>query len=167
MKWKKIKELNNLYKVSDTGLVKKAKTGKIMTPKPNYKGYQRITFNINGKRYIFRVHRLVAMAFIPNPNNLPQVNHKDGNKENNNVSNLEWVTNQQNYEHALKNNLVGWKKITKQVAKLVNGKIVSQYESVSDAAAKNNISINNLYYYLSKKCKYRYKNSQKISWQYI
>lgn len=68
-------------------------------------GYRRVLLHILGKRQKYFVHRLVAMKYIENPNNLPQVNHKDGNKLNNNVENLEWVTAKQNIQHAIKNNL--------------------------------------------------------------
>nr|DAW45505.1 MAG TPA: homing endonuclease [Caudoviricetes sp.] len=68
-------------------------------------GYRRVLLHIWGKRKKYFVHRLVAMKYIENPNNLPQVNHKDGNKLNNNVENLEWVTAKQNIQHAIKNNL--------------------------------------------------------------
>lgn len=67
----------------------------------NTKGYYRVHI---GKRH-YAVHRLVAQAWIPNPYQLPQVNHKDGNKYNNNVSNLEWCSNQYNRRHAVLNNL--------------------------------------------------------------
>jgi hypothetical protein len=60
---------------------------------------------INREKATYKVHREVAKAFIDNPNNLPQVNHKDGNKENNSVGNLEWVTNQENANHAIQNGL--------------------------------------------------------------
>lgn len=72
--------------------------------KPNRKGYLRV--NLNGKVYF--VHTLVALLFIDNPLKLPQVNHKDGNKLNNNVNNLEWVTNQQNRDHAVENKLIAY-----------------------------------------------------------
>lgn len=65
----------------------------------NFKGY--IVASIQNKKY--KIHRLVAAAYIPNPENKPQVNHKDLNKQNNNVANLEWVTNSENSQHASQN----------------------------------------------------------------
>ena len=61
-----------------------------------YGGYVYISLQLNGKAKSFRLHRLVAKAFLPNPNNLPQIDHIDNNKENNHVGNLQWVTAQQN-----------------------------------------------------------------------
>lgn len=66
------------------------------------KGYRGVCIPIDGKHVTKKVHRLVAQTFIPNPNNLPQVNHKDGDKSNNNVSNLEWCTNSYNSEYKKK-----------------------------------------------------------------
>jgi hypothetical protein len=63
------------------------------------KGYLRVYLYKNGKRKHHKIHRLVAKAFIPNPNNKPQVNHKDGNKKNNSITNLEWVTDEENKLH--------------------------------------------------------------------
>jgi len=65
----------------------------------NWKGYAMTSISKNGKAFNTGTHRLVAAAFIPNPDNLPQVNHKDGNKLNNHVDNLEWCTSQQNHIH--------------------------------------------------------------------
>ena len=65
-------------------------------------GYKEVGLYYNNKRYFRRVHRLVAEAFISNPNHLPQINHKDGNKENNCVNNLEWVTCQDNLLHSFR-----------------------------------------------------------------
>lgn len=70
------------------------------------KGYEIVDLYKNGKRKTVRVHRLVAEAFIPNNDNKPEVNHIDGNKHNNNVDNLEWVTKKENCRHAWNNNLI-------------------------------------------------------------
>ena len=74
-----------------------------MKPQKDHKGY--LYVEIGRKKY--KVHRLVAEYFIPNPNNLPQVNHIDCDKTNNNVKNLEWVTNRENYEWSWKNGTFG------------------------------------------------------------
>lgn len=92
------------YEVSNLGRVKSYKydkiNGKIMKPYKNTKGYLQIDLQLDGRkrenRVHLSVHRLVAIAFIPNPDNLPQVNHKDENKTNNCVDNLEWCTNDYN-----------------------------------------------------------------------
>lgn len=98
--WKDVEGFDGRYQVSSWGKVRSAKG--ILSPYRNKKGYLKIDLNMNGKRYKRRVSRLVAEAFIPNPYGLPQVNHKDGNKENNSISNLEWCTNKENYDHAMK-----------------------------------------------------------------
>jgi hypothetical protein len=73
----------------------------------NKKGYKQVTlYDDNGKPKTMRVHKLVALAFIENEDNLPQINHKDGNKQNNCVDNLEWISNYDNIQHAIKNGLV-------------------------------------------------------------
>lgn len=92
------------YEVSNLGRVKSYKydkiNGKIMKPYKNTKGYLQIDLQLDGRkrenRVHLSVHRLVAIAFIPNPDNLPQVNHKDEDKTNNCVDNLEWCTNNYN-----------------------------------------------------------------------
>ena len=72
---------------------------KIQTTKAGYKQIQSV---LHGSRHTYMVHRLVALAFIPNPENKPEVNHIDGNKANNHYSNLEWVSKQENMDHAKK-----------------------------------------------------------------
>lgn len=89
------------YEITKEGEVINKTNGHKLKPQPNGKGYLRVSIS---KKLMF-IHRLVAEKYIPNPNNLPQVNHKDGNKLNNNVDNLEWVTNQENRTHAVQNNL--------------------------------------------------------------
>lgn len=78
----------------------------IVKPKIDRAGYLRVTMQKDGKKFERRVHRLVAMYFIPNPNNLPQVNHIDGNKSNADITNLEWVTPKENSEHASRTGLL-------------------------------------------------------------
>lgn len=104
-KWKDIKGYEGLYQISSLGRVKSlARSTKNQYCKSNYimksevqkSGYKKIGLYKNRKQTYFSIHRLVAEAFIPNPNNYPCVNHKDENKNNNNVINLEWCTYEYN-----------------------------------------------------------------------
>lgn len=93
------------YSVSPNGYVVSHYTGRRMRSRAQNKGYQMLILRNKGKRKAMLVHRLVAMAFVPNPDDLPYVNHKDGNKSNNCASNLEWCTASENLAHAHKNRL--------------------------------------------------------------
>ena len=95
--WKDISGYEGLYQVSNLGDVRSLnyrRNGelKLLKQATNKQGYKQISLYKNGKIKTYKVHRLVAIAFIPNPNNLPVVNHKDENPSNNNVNNLEWCT---------------------------------------------------------------------------
>jgi len=121
--WKPIDNYGGYYEISSYGRVrslprvvytiwrngksgKYLQKGRILKPKEcsrNKKGYQtylQVCLSINGNHKYFLIHRLVAKAFIPNENGYPQVNHKDGNKHNNVVENLEWVTAKENVKHS-------------------------------------------------------------------
>ena len=87
------------YQVDTNGVVYN-KDGSVKKYSVNHSGYRIVTFIVNRKRKSFAIHTLVAKQFIPNPNGLPQVNHKDGNKENNCVENLEWCTAKYNTKHS-------------------------------------------------------------------
>ena len=119
--WRDIPGYEGLYQVSNSGHVKSmkrkyfnsgigrdyCKAEKILTPRENKKrfGYFELSLHKDGKEKRFKLHRLVALAFVPNPNNYPQVNHIDGNKGNNSVENLEWCSCKYNINHALKTGL--------------------------------------------------------------
>lgn len=103
--WKDVVGFEGLYKVSNLGNVVSARRNykngvKYLTPFDNG-GYLRVTFVVNEKRSNHLVHRLVAEAFIPNPDNKDSVNHIDGCKTNNRLENLEWVTRSENTIHAI------------------------------------------------------------------
>ncbi len=93
------------YLISNKGFVFNEDINGIQAPSITNNGYIRATMSHNGIRYKELMHRLVAKYFIENPNNLPQVNHKNGNKHDNDVNNLEWVTVRENIIHSFDNNL--------------------------------------------------------------
>lgn len=105
--WKTVSNTDGKIQVSNYGRVRSLLRGEpqILKVQADQKGYQRVSVTIHRRKMHFKVHRLVAAAFIENPNNLPQVNHIDGNKGNNCVSNLEWISNKDNAYHAIKNGL--------------------------------------------------------------
>lgn len=106
-KWKKI-YLNNIeteFEISNNGDVWSNKTNKLLKPHLSTTGYPAINFNIGGKTKFKEIHRLVAEAVIPNPENKPQVNHINANKLDPWVGNLEWVTAKENVKHAIDNGL--------------------------------------------------------------
>lgn len=100
--WRDIKGYDGKYQVSSWGRIYNTKYGRFVAPEETRKGYLRVDlFDEGGNRKHHKVHRLVAKAFIVNPENKPQVNHKDGNKRNNSITNLEWVTNEENLAHRI------------------------------------------------------------------
>ena len=90
----------NLVLVSRSGQVKTADDGRLIKISDNGSGYKQIFLRRDGKRYVRLIHRLVAEAFIPNPEGKPEVNHIDANRWNNCVENLEWCTRKENLRHA-------------------------------------------------------------------
>lgn len=136
--WKSIDGFPN-YLVSNLGRVKSLSfnhSGKerILKPSFNHNGYLRISLTNEKGKKTFKVHRLVALAFIPNPDNLPQVNHKDENKQNNNVDNLEWCSPKYNSNYG-----TGIFRYTSKISipiiqLTLDGDYVSCYRSSHDAA---------------------------------
>ena len=97
--WKDIKDYEGLYQVSNLGRVKRITTGRVLKPLKHANGYLMVKLSKNSIVYTKTVHRLVAEAFIPNPEHKSEINHIDENKTNNNVSNLEWMTRKENINH--------------------------------------------------------------------
>lgn len=125
---KQIKKYPDYY-VTKEGLVFSSKTNKFLKFSYDKKGYQRVGLYIgNCKSKTIKVHRLVAETFIPNLKNKTDVNHKDGNKSNNNISNLEWTTRSENMKHAFKTGL-----------KIITDKQISRFKTM----VKSQIGANN------------------------
>ena len=103
-KWQPIKDFEN-YLVSNNGEVKSIKFGRLLFGTVKSNGYVQIHLRDCGKSKNAHLHRLVAEAFVPNPNDYPQINHVDGNKLNNNANNLEWTTQYLNAKHKIENGL--------------------------------------------------------------
>lgn len=123
------------YEISNTGQLRNSKTGRILKPKVSNKGYVKYGISISGKYKDVFAHRAVAETFVPNPDNKPQVNHKDGNKKNNDYTNLEWSTGSENIVHAFDNNLMNSNHSKKAVIQLTkNGEEVRTYDSITLAA---------------------------------
>lgn len=116
--WKDIPDFERYYQASNLGnirsITRKAKVkilnndfrtvkGQLISPAITKDGYLKVSLSKNHKRYYFRVHRLIAKTFIPNLNNYPEINHKDENKLNNNVDNLEWCTSKYNCNYGTRN----------------------------------------------------------------
>lgn len=113
--WMNIEGLEGIYQVSSLGRVRsldrtikvksvygtqeRAYKGRVLAQRDDKDGYKRVSLTCDGKLVTFQVHRLVAEAFIPNPKNKAEVNHKDSNKKNNHLDNLEWNTRQENARH--------------------------------------------------------------------
>ena len=102
IEWRPIEGYEGLYEVSNLGQVRSFYTGeaKVLKPSIDKDGYLKAGLSKDGKMYLKSIHRLVASAFIPNIGDKPQVNHIDGDKTNNTVDNLEWVTSKENIQHA-------------------------------------------------------------------
>jgi hypothetical protein len=111
-KWKPVKGYDGLYEVSTDGTVRslprKYCVGKIIKPNLNKKGYYTHGLSKNSKGKTINLHQILAKAFLPNPHNLTEVNHKDGDKLNNDLSNLEWTDRKGNASHASVWGLMAW-----------------------------------------------------------
>lgn len=138
IKWKSPKGYKGLYLVSTNGQVKSLarakpmprgggihyKQERILKAIPGSHGYLGLSLCKNGKVSSFLIHRLMAEMFLPNPKDKREVNHKDGNKLNNRIENLEWVTKLENMQHASRNGLVAHGEMKTRQAKLTDQKVL-------------------------------------------
>lgn len=143
--WKPIAGYEGIYEISNLGRVKSLnyhRSGKECVLKPNKHncGYIRATLSNGGHMLSYYVHRLVAEAFIPNPDHLPQVNHIDEDKTNNRVDNLEWCTAKynNNYGTGKDRQVTARSKAVKQLT--LNGEFITKWKSANEAGRKNGIS---------------------------
>lgn len=151
--WKRVQNYDD-YLVSNTG-----KIAKILKGDSNGKGYRFIKFPDGKRMYI---HQIVAQTFIPNPNNYPIINHKDGNKLNNNIYNLEWCNYSYNCKEAYR---LGLHKpvVSPVIQKTIDGKKIKKYKSMKEAELLTGIS----YQVISKCCKGKIKTAGGYIWEYL
>lgn len=181
--WKDIKGFEKRYQISNLGRVKSL--SKFVNNNPNYssigyytkekilkefdnkRGYKLVKLYKDNKKYTKKIHRLVAEAFISNPENKLQVNHIDGNKQNNCVSNLEWNTCKENINHAFKNNLINMKKGKENP----HSKKINQYD-LNDNYIKTWFSITEAQKFfhirnISKVCHNKRKTAGGYKWRFV
>lgn len=153
--------MNGLYQVSNFGRVKslskKAGTSpreeKILKHSFTRTGYLRVCLRKDNKNHAKNIHNLVANAFIENKENKPQINHVDGDKTNNHVNNLEWVTRSENINHAYKNGLIQHK--TREVIQYdMEMKYIKTWNSIKAASKELNILQSNITLCCQEKIKY-------------
>lgn len=139
-KYYKIKGYEDYY-ITKSGKIYSALTKKILKQDTSSRGYCKVSLADRrlGKFIHLSVHRLVAVQFLPNPNNLPEVNHKDGNHNNNSVYNLEWCTREYNQRHAIENNLYRIEEDSPR-AKLTKDQVIAIYKEWENNKNKRSIA---------------------------
>lgn len=172
MRWKEIEGTNGLYLISDDGKVFSVRTNKLKKFTKAKTGYCRVEICIDGKSYKELVHRLVAQAFIPNPNNYPIINHKDENPENNRVENLEWCTYEynSNYGTCIERRVENTTYISgaenprsKKVYRFtLDGELIAEYGSVGEAARMTGLNRKSI----AKACCGKMKKYAETCWSY-
>ncbi len=157
--WKDIPDYEGLYQISNLGNVRSIKND-IYTLKQNDdgKGYKKVRLCKNGKIKSFRVHRLVAQAFIDNPNNYPEVNHKDYNRSNNAIYNLEWSNRKDNMEYSVKANRFHNKPV---ICK--NNNTVIIFNSIEEASCKTGVDRTNI----GRCCNNKRKKAGGYNWAFL
>lgn len=157
--WKDVSGYEGRYIVSTLGHIKNVKRNKLLKPTIDSKGYSNVKLymnNIQSKTH--KVHRLVASAFLSNPDNKPQVNHKDENRTNNRVDNLEWCTNKYNCNYGNHS-----KHLSKPILQFdKNGNYIRKWNGASEAGRTLNICIQSI----QKCCKSKRFSAGGYVWKY-
>jgi hypothetical protein len=182
--WKDVAGYSGLYQISNLGRVKSTeklhrigngayqpRPERIRVPRLNTDGYYKLMLSKDGVKKMYAIHRLIAMAFIPNPESKPCINHKNGVKTDNRIENLEWCTYSENNFH--KYRVLGYKDVkpvgkdhwkSMPVARLnEHGETIETFDSITDAARKYGLSLGNL----SRACKGIYKTSGGFKWKIL
>ena len=134
----KIEGFNN-YEVSNLGKVRNMKSGKILKPRLQNNGYLMLCLYKNNKQKNLLLHRIVATAFIDNPEGKPQVNHIDENKTNNDLSNLEWCTARENAIHGTRIKRFSEKNFKKVIQLDLNDNVLNVFESIKQAGQETGV----------------------------
>lgn len=155
--WKDIPRYEGIYQASTFGRIRsidrkittngnckivhqRSRTGRILVQREQNGGYYIVSISVNGKRKVCTVHRLVAKTFLDNTNNFRDVNHKDGNKKNNNIDNLEWISHSDNIKHSY--HQLNQKRHFKSIKCIETGIIYSSCKEASEQTGINRGSIN-------------------------
>lgn len=179
--WREIKGYEGRYEVSDHGNVRSLlfystareeymtrKAPRLLSQNTTHDGYKRVSLSKYREMKSITVHRLVAMAFLPNPNNYPAVNHKDEDATNNHVSNLEWCTNKYNSNYGTLPKRISERMrknhyLARPVIQMSNdGEEIATYPSTREAARQFGIRSENI----SRCCYGRYKHAAGYKWKY-
>ena len=164
--WKDIEGYEGLYQVSNMGRVRSLRKNIILREGIS-RGYSVLNLSKNGKPLTKKVHRLVANAFIPNPDNLPQVNHKDENKLNNCADNLEWCTQEYNLNYGTGNKKRGLSNTNGKLSKPVcqyskDGCFIKEWKSIMDVERMTGYDCG----HISACCRNIRKTAYKYIWKY-